>query len=392
MASQFGMLIVLARAESPIEVGYYAWGLAVCAPIFMLFSLRVQQVQVLDAVGRFGTNDYLRQRAASMTLAVAVVATVAVVSNRPSQQILVLLAVACFRAVEGFLETLYGEMMRAEAMSQIAMSQVLRAVGGLGAFSGTLAVGGGVVAAVAASSLWSVVTVGIAFRVMKPFARVAVVTEAEGGARRVIQITVFALPIGLAFFVGGLTVNVPRILIESQYGPFSLAVFTAAAYVLLAGNAVVDALVGSASPRMAALVLRGGVSELRRLVWRLNVVAAVLGILFVATAWALGEFVLTLLFGPAYGDGNLILIALAFAAWAQYHASISRMALMALGARSSILGVSLGVCIITLLASVLLLPKYESLGAALSIALGQLFAVYIYFYILVRISFWRARS
>src|SRR6516165_2263483 len=71
-ASQWGMLILLAKLSGPETVGQFALGLAITAPVFMLTNLQLRAVQATDARRDFLAGDYLALRL--ITTAVACLA------------------------------------------------------------------------------------------------------------------------------------------------------------------------------------------------------------------------------------------------------------------------------------------------------------------------------
>ena len=73
-ASQWGMLILLARLATPQIVGQYALALAVSAPVFMALNLQLRGVQATDAAQDFRFGDYLRLRLITTVLALIVLA------------------------------------------------------------------------------------------------------------------------------------------------------------------------------------------------------------------------------------------------------------------------------------------------------------------------------
>ena len=77
-ACQWGMLVVLAKLTSPEDVGQFALGLAVCAPVVMLTNLQLRAVQATDARGEYEFADYLGLRLLMTGLALAIITGIAV--------------------------------------------------------------------------------------------------------------------------------------------------------------------------------------------------------------------------------------------------------------------------------------------------------------------------
>src|SRR5579884_2501709 len=70
---QWGMLACLSKMGTTVDVGKYAIGLALTAPVFMFTNLQLRGVQATDARGDYRFVDYLVLRVLASAFALAIV-------------------------------------------------------------------------------------------------------------------------------------------------------------------------------------------------------------------------------------------------------------------------------------------------------------------------------
>ena len=121
-ASQWLILVIIAKMMRPSDLGQFALGLALTAPIMIFAYNGLRELQATDARGHFTFSDYLRFRAVSVTLALIVIAIV----TRAFHVSAVVLVVGLSKAVESFCDLLYGQYQQHERMDWIATSLMLR--------------------------------------------------------------------------------------------------------------------------------------------------------------------------------------------------------------------------------------------------------------------------
>src|SRR6267142_2141166 len=61
-ASQWSQIAVIAHLGSALDIGHYAFALALSTPVFMLANLQLRQIQVTDSLRRRSFGDYLGLR------------------------------------------------------------------------------------------------------------------------------------------------------------------------------------------------------------------------------------------------------------------------------------------------------------------------------------------
>lgn len=327
---QWGVLVAVARLSSPEVVGTLALGYALTAPLFLLAGLQLRASQATDAGGRFRFEDYSAVKAAGMIVALIVTGAIVLLSGYDPWTKLVILGIGASKAIEGMSDLYYGALQREERMRPIAVSLMIRGVLSIATVAAVLWADGPLVLAVAAMALsWAVVLIAHDRRAVRRCGGAAASSGARVDLAVARGIALRSLPLGLVMMLISLRVNLPRYVIESQFGAVELGIFAAVSSLLVAGNVVIAALGQSATPRLARYHFEGAVPAFRRLLARLLALATAVGGVGLAISVVAGGPLLRIVFGPRYADRADVLAWLMAAGLVGYAASILGYALTA---------------------------------------------------------------
>jgi O-antigen/teichoic acid export membrane protein len=296
--SQWLITVAIARLGSMAMVGQYALGLAVCVPIFAFTGLQMRAVQATDCAGGYRFADYLTVRLAGTACALVAVTAVAWLMPWRRDTVLVVLAVACARAVDSFSDLLYGLFQLRDRLDLIAGAMSIRAVGGLVALSVIMAVLHSAAAAVAALAVvWLAALLiyerPIALR-MEGGRRAAPVRAAAAATCR--RLVVLCLPLAFVLLLLGAVTSLPRVMLERHAGEQSLGVFSAVAAMSGAIGLAYSALGQTALPRLARMFTSDR-ERFRNAMGRMMLFAAVVGLAMLAGSWCWGVRLVTMVYG-----------------------------------------------------------------------------------------------
>ncbi|MEG4058765.1 MULTISPECIES: oligosaccharide flippase family protein [unclassified Microcoleus] len=322
-ASQWGMLVLLAKLGSPEMVGQFTLGLAVTAPVVMFSNLQLRQIQATDAKGEYVFSDYLGLRLIATALALLIIAGITLKAEYRWETSQVILAIALAKAFESISDVFYGLIQQHERMDRIAIALIIKGplsllLLGIGVSLTGSVVGGAIGLAVA----WGLVLFGWDLRngrlILKNSSQGKdredlLVADAEPAnsqnplyprweGKTLAKLVWLALPLGLVMMLISLNTNIPRYFLERYLGERELGIFSAISYLMVAGNMVVSALAQSASPRLAKYYAAGNSTAFRTLLFKLVGVGLMLGAGGVFVAVVAGRQILTLLYKPEYGE------------------------------------------------------------------------------------------
>jgi O-antigen/teichoic acid export membrane protein len=343
-ASQWGMLVVLAKLGSPEMVGQFTLGLAVTAPIILFSNLQLRQIQTTDVKQQYAFGDYLGLRLLCVGLSLPVILLVTLKAGYRWETTLVILVIGFAKALESMSDVFHGLLQYHERMDRIAISLMIKGplsllMLGLGIyFSGTV-VGG----TIGLAAVWALVLIfydipsGAA--ILRASAIAQSMADAESSDRN-LQTTIsnrqlqpifnlsnlrslvgLSLPLGVVMMLISLNANIPRYFIEHHQGERELGIFSALSYLMVAGGIVVSALGQSASPRLAKYYAAGNSKEFKNLLLKTVLIGALLGGISVFMAAIAGKEILTILYRPEYAQRVYLFMLLMLAAGIGYVAS-----------------------------------------------------------------------
>jgi O-antigen/teichoic acid export membrane protein len=322
-ASQWGMLVVLAKLGSPEMVGQFTLGLAVTAPVIMFTNLQLRGIQATDAKGDYVFSDYLGLRLIGTGLALLIIAGITLKAGYRWETSLVILAIALAKAFESISDVFYGLIQQHERMDRIAIALMIKGplsllLLGIGVSLTGSVVGGAIGLAIA----WGLVLFGWDLRNGRLIlnnashhtdaADLLVADVALKKSQNLLyprwhqktlrKLVLLALPLGFVMMLISLNTNIPRYFIERYLGERELGIFAAMSYLMVVGQMVVSALAESASPRLAKYYATGNSTAFRTLLLKLVGVGLMLGAAGVFVAVVAGRPILTLLYKPEYAE------------------------------------------------------------------------------------------
>ena len=359
-ACQWAVLACIAKLGTAADVGLFALGLALTAPVITLTNLNLRLLQATDAREDYPFSVYFSVKLLGTALGLGAIAAMALGLGYRGATLSLILAVALAKSFEAVSELVFGLLQRAEDMRRIAVSMLAKGTVSVLAVGFVLKLTGSLVLATLAMAVcWGCVLAAydLPAAVRLTSIRPSLVLRALGG------LTWVALPLGCVAGLGSLTFNVPRYAIEASIDPPALGHFTALAYLFVAGNQPLLALGMAVSPRLARHFVTDP-RAFRRLTLHTTLIAGGLGLVAVAISALCGRALLTVAYAPEYAEYAPVLVWLAVATGIAFLATALSYAVTAarrLPEQLPIALLSLAVCT---LASCLLVPRYGLLGAA----------------------------
>lgn len=382
--AQWGTLIVLAKLGSPEVVGQFALGLAVTAPVFMFTNLHLRVALATDARDEYEFSDYVGLRVIATAVAMAMVATVVLLSGYRPETALVVIIIALSRAFEALSDIIHGRLQQHERMDRIAWSMMIK--GPMSLLVVALAVW------LTGELLWGVMGLAavMALRLLTYDAASAVMlngaqTEApgRGGLARkwaalrpsvapatTGRLARLSLPLGFAALLLSVDPNIPKYFMQHYHGEAALGIFAAIAYVKVAGAVVVGALAHSATPRLARYHAQGDRVAYRRLLLTTVGIGCLVGVAGISMASLAGRPLLALFYGQEYADNSNVLTLVMVAAAITYVNIFLRHSMTSARCFRPQVPLFAGVACVTAVGCAWLVPTRGIEGAALALLLS----------------------
>jgi O-antigen/teichoic acid export membrane protein len=285
-------------------------GVAVTAPVVMLTNIQLRSVQASSGASEFGFGHYLALRILSGCSALGVIGIVVMVGGYSRATAAVVFAVGVAKVIESLGDVCYGLQQRAERMSQVAVSLMLRGAASVLVVGTVLFVTGNVLHGVVALALaWGVVLLVYDL----PNASLLLQDRAETispawNPSALWRLVRLAAPLGVVSFLMSLNTNIPRYLVHLQLGERELGIFAAMAYLTAVGATVVSALGQATLPRLATLHIEGRRRSFVQLLGKMAAVIVGIALLGFGAAAAAGEPLIRLVYGAAYAEYAFLLV------------------------------------------------------------------------------------
>jgi O-antigen/teichoic acid export membrane protein len=380
--TQFLITVAIARLGNMTMVGQYALGLAVCAPIFAFTGLALRAVQATDCTGAYRFSDYLTLRVAGTACALVAVTTVAWLMPWRRDTILVVLAVACAKAVESFSDVLYGLFQLHDRLDLIARAISIRGVCGFAALALSMAV---FHSAAAAAATLAAVWLGALLIYERPIALRMEEGQRTAPPRGTVATTcrrlaVLCLPLAFVLLLLNAGTSLPRVMLERQAGEHSLGVYSAVAVMSGAIGLLYSALGQTALPRLARMFTSDR-DQFHDAMGRMMLFSAVVGVAMLAGSWLWGVHLVTMVYGRQSAVTAELVTGLVGVGILSNTSSLLGAGLTASRRFWSQFVAALMILLVTAAASVWLIPAWGTRGAMYAGLTGACFQFIAYGYL-----------
>ncbi|MGD0155614.1 MAG: lipopolysaccharide biosynthesis protein [Terracidiphilus sp.] len=296
--SQFLITVVLARLSNIAIVGQYALGLALCTPVFAFTGLQMRAVEATDCTGRFRFADYLNVRLAGSACAMGVILFMAVFASWSRGTLMVVLAVACTKAVDSLSDLLYGLLQLHERLDLVAQGMCARAFAGLLALLSAMSLTHSVVIALLALSMaWLIVLFTFEWPMVL---RVESAKRSElwrlGSIKACSRLILLCVPLALVLLVLNSATSLPRVILEHSAGERTLGVFSAVAAISAGIGLLYTAVGQTALPRLAKMFMSDRKS-FDAAILQMMLFSFALGAPLVVAAWFWGVTAVNMTYG-----------------------------------------------------------------------------------------------
>ena len=384
-ASQWGILVVLAKLGNPEMVGQFALGIAVTAPFVMFANLNLRAVQATDTRREYQFADYLGLRMITTVLAYPIIVGIVLVSGYGRDTALVILFIGLSKSFEAISDIFFGLLQQRERMDRIAKSLMIEGPITLAVMGIILYFTRSVVWATAGMAVvWGLQlllydmrsgflilhasSLGVTtWQLLRPRFRAVTLS-------RLVWLT---LPLGFVTLFDSLNTNIPRYYIEQNLGKDQLGIFAPMAYLMVVGTTVISSLGQSAHPKLAMYYAQGNQSNFQKLLMRLLAIGLAVGITGVVLVVIAGREILDIFYGAEYAAHSDVFVLIMIAAGINYLNSFLRCAMIAARYFRAQLPQFFIVAVITTAASYLLIPVHGLRGAAVVLMLAAVVQITI---------------
>ncbi|MFV1965101.1 MAG: lipopolysaccharide biosynthesis protein [Pirellulaceae bacterium] len=371
--AQWAMLAALAKWATAETVGQFGLALAVCNPVMMMAYLQLGSVMASDATRSVTFQTYFALRATTATVAVLTIccATLLIAPLHSAWPVILVMAIAKY--VEAQSDIYQGVLKQADRMDVWAVLQLARAAFSFVLFVSLFFWTRSLVAAISGlAGTWVVLLVVLDRPVANRYG-IPAVMRTDGHAdtiRRMRELSLATLPLGLISLLIALYAYFPQYLVEASRGVRDLGLFVVVASVPLVLETVVRSAGQAALPRLGKAYHAGDQERFWQLYRQTFLCFLSLGLIGLGLVWLFGRHVLTIAFAPefaAYSDLLLWLMAGAAISFLTSYGPV----FLAFRRYNVFLLLWLIALAILVLFAFLLIPPYGVYGAAAAIVVAN---------------------
>ena len=372
-ACQWCIVIFLAKLGSPEDVGLYALGLAVAAPIIFFANLQVRTLLASDVKNEFRFGQYLTFEFVSLSMAFVAILCVAGWSGSDWLHRGIIALVGFAQTLEYVSDTFYGLMQKYDRMDRMSHSLMMKGPLAVSLLCVTMYLTRNVLWAVLALVLGRMLILLLWDSRLAFASRVdsGLAARLEWNNRDMFRLLRLAWPLGVISMLASLTGNIPRYFIEGNRGTAELGIYSAIASLLTAGSLIVSAFGQSVMVPAARAAADGDRPRYRSFILQSVLLGAALGIGALLVAMIGGRFLLTHIFRPEYGEHADIFVWLMGAGVVYFMNSGIGYVMTAARALKPQVPLLLANCTATALSCSWLVPRHGLRGAAEALAIAS---------------------
>lgn len=225
---QWILLIILVKFFSTEDVGYFNYGLAIAAPIFMFSEMQMKSVLVVESDSdRDFFSTYLIIRVLTATLAMVGLIIYTIYFKNINW---IIITVILYKSAESLVDILYGYLQKKDKMVWMSKIDIIKSIMTIIVCFLTTILMHHIVL-----SIFSIVLVSSIFYIIDMmYIRHKLIDEIEPFSIEMMkEIIKKSLPLGISVFFVSYISNYPKIVIENICGPVSLAYFGAYSYLVI---------------------------------------------------------------------------------------------------------------------------------------------------------------
>jgi O-antigen/teichoic acid export membrane protein len=366
-ACQWGIVLTLAKLGSPRQVGEYAFGMAVTAPILVFANFQLRALLASDVGDQFAFSEYFKFRAASLTAALLIIAAVSAGTHQSREQGTIILLVGLAQTLDLVSEMYYGWMQKCDRMDRFSRSLTIKGPLALAAL--------GIAMYLTGSLAWALVGLAAGRLVVllswdARFNLAGSARQIAQGPRSMLPLLRMALPLGVISMLGALNSSIIRWFLEAYRGSSELGMFSAIASFLSIGSLMISAFGQAIFVPAARACAAFDRPKFRRFLLLSVGAGGALGAVGVLAAALFGRAILGRLLRPEYGEHADLFVRLMIAGTVSFVASGVGYVITAARSLQPQIPVLVATVISAMATAAWFIPRHGLLGAADAMLVG----------------------
>ncbi|MBM7661723.1 O-antigen/teichoic acid export membrane protein [Bacillus mesophilus] len=381
--SQWVIIVIIAKVNSPEVLGQYSLGLAITIPIFLFLGMNFRSIQAADYVQLYEFNDYFYTRVLTSAIGLVVTAFIVLLSDFIFDTKLIILAMALYRFFESISDVSHGLFQQKERMDILSYSKILQSLLSVILFTISLIVFGSILISILFQSIsflaiflfynlkW-VVHLNNRKKILTKGKNVLIILKNNSK-----QLIVLGLPLGFVAGLDSLNSNLPRFMIQYFMDERNVGFYSSIMNIMIAFGTVISALCHAAIPRLAKYYVNKDAVTFYKLLKNLMLFGFVVSSFSILASYFYGDTILSILYTNDYSDLKYTLTFMMIAGLFWYTTSFISTALIAVKKYTVQVPIMITSTIITFIFSLIFIPLYGIDGAVYSVILSNIIRLFI---------------
>ncbi|EKD82344.1 MAG: polysaccharide biosynthesis protein [uncultured bacterium] len=310
-ATQWGLLMVLAKLCDVNAVGQYSLALAIVGPIIIFSQMQLRQVAVTDVQVKFSYEDYFRCRLVSTVAAFVIAFLITVALGYSREMILLMLLISIAKCFESMSDILYAKMQKYDRMDYIAKSMMVRGILTLAVF--------GIILYFTHKLIWgllgmSILWASVYFLYDRSVANRFPNDSIPSGHQpwnKFKELVWVSLPLSLASVIASISGYLPRYFLEYYLTEVEVGLFAVASAPLLFISLFHNSIGQAVMSHAARYYQNGEDRSFKILCLKITVMFLLVGAIFTSLFYFWGDGLMTFLFSQKYVQTVPILVIMA---------------------------------------------------------------------------------
>ncbi|GLX66352.1 oligosaccharide flippase family protein [Paenibacillus glycanilyticus] len=362
--SQFFIIFIMSKFGNSVDVGQYAFGLAITTPVYLLSFLQLRSLYISNTTRDYTFGHFLGLRILTTIIAFVITTVLALVGNYGETLTMVIILISISKFIDAISDIVFGLYQKKERLEYITYSRVLKGLITVISFSVLyISTHDLVIALVGMVIGWFVILYFYDLRKAKTFEFIKPVVERV----KVYSLLKTSFPLGIIMLLMSLNSNIPQYVIENKLGEQQLGIFASLSYVIIASTVIINAMGEAAFYRMTVCYSEQEYMNFAKLIQRLILTGIGISSLGVIIAIFAGKPLLSIIFSQEIAAENTVFIWLTVATLLTFTTSFLGYGMNA--ARLFYIQIPLFalVNITSLIASIAWIPHHGLAGAAWAI-------------------------
>lgn len=308
---QYIILLVFVKLFSTEDVGKFIYAGAFTTPLMLALEMQLRNFYVTDHENKLKFFDYNVFRLLATLLGVSLLGILAIIIC--PEYFYIIIIVALIKSFESQLDLIYGVYQKNHHLNFVAYSRIIRGVVAVIVVAGLSFVFRNIIVSLLGYLLsWFVLYYFYEKNqvVKRGFIKKNEFKIVQPQKGKMMNLISMCLPIFIAIFIDKYYLNYPRLSVEKYFGVNILAIFGSLLYFKSLAGQFVTSLIQAAMPKMAVYVQKKEYISLNKLLAKMIIIAASLGLTLTLVFYFFGTFFLRLLYTEEYVPYSDVLVVI----------------------------------------------------------------------------------